>query len=144
MPVAKHAGGRPSKKGTINLTALGVLAALGKTNEELAQAFNISLASLKNYKKDKKFLAAIKKGKLLADKKVEASLYERATGYKHEDVDIKVICNRIVKTKLIKHYPPDPTSMIFWLKNRKPDEWRDKQDLIHSGTIKLEDLVSGE
>jgi hypothetical protein len=142
--MAKHAGGRPSKKGTINLTALAVLAAEGKTNLELAQAFNISLASLKNYKKDKKFLAAIKKGKEDADKKVEVALFKRATGYDHEDVDIKVIQNRIVKTKLIKHYPPDATSMIFWLKNRRPDEWREKHEVQHSGTIKLEDIVSGE
>jgi hypothetical protein len=142
--MAKHAGGRPSKKGTINLTALAVLAAEGKTNLELAQAFNISLASLKNYKKDKKFLAAIKKGKEDADKKVEVALFKRATGYDHEDVDIKVIQNRIVKTKLIKHYPPDATSMIFWLKNRRPDEWREKHEVKHSGTIKLEDIVSGE
>ena len=25
------------------------------------------------------------------------------------------------------HIPPDPTAQIFWLKNRKPDQWREKQ-----------------
>jgi hypothetical protein len=33
----------------------------------------------------------------------------------------------------VRHYPPDPTSMIFWLKNRQPQDWRDKQEHEHTG-----------
>jgi hypothetical protein len=35
----------------------------------------------------------------------------------------------VVETPYTEHYPPDATSMIFWLKNRKPEQWRDKQDV---------------
>ena len=44
-------------------------------------------------------------------------------------MDIKVVDGIIVKTKLIKHYPPDSTAMIFWLKNRQKEKWRDKHDV---------------
>jgi hypothetical protein len=140
----KKKNGRPSKKGTINLKTLCALYAEGKTDLQVAQILDISRRTLLYYKKDKKFLHAITKGKEEVDKEVEVSLFKRATGYEHEDVDIKVIRNQIVKTKIIKHYPPDATSMIFWLKNRKPEQWRDKQELEHSGTLKLEDLVAGD
>ncbi|MDE4014421.1 hypothetical protein Q7499_00930 [Glaesserella parasuis] len=66
---------------------------------------------------------------------VANSLYKRALGYEAPDIDIRVIENQIVETPLIKHYPPDPTSAIFWLKNRQPDKWRDKQIQEVSGTV---------
>ena len=59
---------------------------------------------------------------------VSASLYQRALGYSHDDVDIKVVRGKIVKTKIRKHYPPDTTAAIFWLKNRQKHNWRDKQE----------------
>lgn len=120
--------GRPSKKEDVDLETLAILASFGLTDDQLSKALKISLASLKNYKKDPEFLAALKKGKEISDSRVERSLYERATGYEHPDLDIRVVKNRIVKTKIIKHYPPDATSAIFWLKNRKPDEWREKNE----------------
>jgi hypothetical protein len=46
-----------------------------------------------------------------------------------------------VVTKTVKKIiPPDPTSMIFWLKNRRPESWRDKTEVEHSGGVKLEDF----
>ena len=69
-----------------------------------------------------------------------ASLYHRANGYSHPDVDIKVIDGEIVQTELIKYYPPDATSAIFWLKNRQPKKWRDKQETEHSGRIEVASL----
>ena len=133
--MSKNKGGRPSKKDNIDLDMLYKLASFGLTDAQLAQAFNITEQSLNNYKKDNKFLESLKAGKQEADERVKKSLFERACGYEHEDVDIKVIQNKIVETKLIKHYPPDATSMIFWLKNRRPDEWREKHEVEHSGDL---------
>lgn len=103
------------------------LAAQGKTDEQIAAAIGVSRVTLDNWKKSHPgFLSSLKDAKNLPDGKVEVSLFERATGYSHPDVDIRVVGGEIVQTPIVKHYPPDPTSMIFWLKNRQPKAWRDK------------------
>ena len=61
-------------------------------------------------------------------------MYHRATGYDHDDIDIRTVsvgegCSKIVQTPYIKHIPPDVTAQIFWLKNRRPDSFRDKPEV---------------
>lgn len=57
------------------------------------------------------------------------------------DDELMLVRERFPKTKevlaerKVKEVAPDTTAQIFWLKNRKPDKWRDKQDVEHSGTI---------
>jgi transcriptional regulator with XRE-family HTH domain len=126
-PIKKN--GRPSLKDTIDLDQLTILAEMGLTDAQLAQVFGISEQTLNNYKKDEKFFESIKKGKEISDNRVVRSLFERATGYEHPEVDIRVLDHEIVQTPLTKHYPPDPTAMIFWLKNRRPEDWRDKVEI---------------
>ena len=77
----------------------------------------------------------VKQWKLEADERVEAALYERARGYSHKDVDIKCFEGHVIKTPYIKHYPPDVQAAMFWLKNRKPEVWRDKVDVDVSGKV---------
>ena len=104
------------------------LCLLGATDKDLADFFNVCEATINNWKLEHPtFLESLKMGKQSADANVAMSLYKRATGYDAPDVDIKVIENQIVQTPLIKHYPPDPTSMIFWLKNRRSKDWKDNQ-----------------
>jgi hypothetical protein len=122
----KHPGGRPSKRDTINLQQVAILASFGLTDIQIAQALGISERTLNYYKKDDEFLQSLKSGKAISDERVERALYERAIGYEHPDTDIRVVANQIVETALIKYYPPDTTACIFWLKNRKPDVWKDK------------------
>jgi len=83
------------------------------------------------------FFTTLKDWKETADAEVERSLYERALGY--EVKEEKIFCNNgeIVRAETIRHYPPDPTSMIFWLKNRKPEQWRDKQEHSFEGIDSL-------
>ena len=103
------------------------LAKLGATDEDIAGALDISVATLYNWRNEHpEFLEALKGGKIMADAEVASKLFHRATGYEHPDVDIKVIDGQIVITDLVKHYPPDTTAAIFWLKNRRPDLWREK------------------
>jgi hypothetical protein len=125
----KSPGGRPSKKKTIKLGLVEMLASFALTDAQISKALGISEKSLNNYKHDEKFLQALKAGKDIADGRVERSLFERATGYSHPDTDIRAVEGEIVKTDIIKHYPPDTTACIFWLKNRKRREWRDKQQI---------------
>jgi hypothetical protein len=53
-------------------------------------------------------------------------------------MDIRVVQGEIVQTPIRKFYPPDTTAAIFWLKNRKPGEWRDKQELEHTGSVTIQ------
>ena len=113
------------------------------TDVEMADILNITEATLTHWKKaHPKFFTSVKEAKKEADASVVKSLHERAVGYSIEED--KVFCNSegdVTTVKTIKHYPPDPTSMIFWLKNRQPKEWRDKHDHEHGINTDLADLL---
>ena len=105
----------------------------GLTNDEIAIKLGISTSTLYNWqKKYVEFLEALKRGKKVVDAKVEKALLKRALGYDYEET--KIIMNesgkkKVEKTK--KQVKPDTTAQIFWLKNRLPDKWRDKQEINH-------------
>lgn len=103
----------------------------GLTDEQIAHNMGIRRSTL--YEWRKKFVAisdTLKKSKEVADRYVENALYKRAVGYeeiveKKQRVLHGVVVEENITTKQI---PPDVTAMIFWLKNRKPDVWRDKTE----------------
>lgn len=132
------AGGRPSSYKKEYVAQAAKLAALGATDADMANFFEVAISTFSLWKvKHQEFSEALKGAKEIADVRVETALYNRAMGYSHEDTDIRVIEGQVIVTPMIKHYPPDTTAAIFWLKNRKPDEWRDKRDIEHSGQIDL-------
>lgn len=103
------------------------LAKLGATDIEIAEAFEVSTSTIRDWiGLYPEFSLSRKKGKMFADAEVASKLFHRATGYEHPDVDIKVVDGQIVITDLVKHYAPDTTAAIFWLKNRQPAKWRDR------------------
>ena len=124
--------GRPSKQKNISLPQLEKMAGYGLTDEQIADILQICTATLKNYKQNPKFLTALKKGKEKADNFVVGSLFHRAIGYSHPELQLFCYKGKIIQKEIIKHYPPDPIAMIFWLKNRQPENWRDKTDIEHS------------
>ena len=110
----------------------------------LADFFKVSQPTISNWKtRHPEFKAAIRAGKEDADASVASALANRALGYEvtetvevqHGVFDYNERGEKILKptkfTKTItkKKYPPDPTSMIFWLKNRHKDYWRDKREV---------------
>ena len=100
------------------------LCKLGATDMDLADFFGVVKSTINMWKvKHPEFNDALVLGKDAADKNVEQSLYHRAIGYSHPDVDIKVIDGQIVQTEIIKHYPPDTKAAVTWLYNRKRDDW---------------------
>lgn len=100
---------------------------MGATNDELAAYFGVTKRTIINWMEEhEEFGIAVTAGKDSADLEVVAKLYQRATGYSHPDVDIKVVDGCIVETPLIKHYPPDTVACIFWLTNRQRKDWRRK------------------
>ncbi|WP_312800282.1 terminase [Pseudomonas sp.] len=105
------------------------LCKLGLTDKELAEYFEVSEQTLNAWKKaHPAFLESLKGGKTMADAEVASKLFHRATGYSHDDLDIRVVNGEIIQTPIIKHYPPDTTAAIFWLKNRQRNKWRDKPE----------------
>jgi len=122
--------GRPSKYQPEYVNQVVKLCRLGATDKAIADFFEVNEDTINEWKKrHPEFSEALKRGKLQADAEVADKLFQRATGYSHPDVDIKVISGKIRKTKLIKHYPPDTTAAIFWLKNRAKEIWREKQHI---------------
>jgi len=130
----KHPGGRPTKyEYDYNRQAL-ILAEKGFTDKDIAEVFEVTEQTINNWKNQfPQFFESLKKGKQIADKKVTQSLYFRALGYSHPEVHISNYQGDVTKTDIIKHYPPDPVSMIFWLKNRDKNNWRDDKNLNIGG-----------
>jgi transposase-like protein len=115
----------------------GELALMGKTNPEIAHALGVTAETLNQWRKQfPEFSDAIKGNKDQADSVVVASLYQRACGYEYTEKSERVEPEKgTTITTTIKQVAPDVTAQIFWLKNRQPKDWRDKQQVEHSGTV---------
>lgn len=124
------------------LTLLEGWARDGLTYEQIAKNMGIGLTTLKEWRqKDSTIATTLKKGREVADYEVENALFKRATGYtiqiKEQKIDKDGCVHDLVKDV---HVPGDTTAQIFWLKNRKPIEWREKQE-ISVNTNPIEDLT---
>ena len=120
------------------------LCLLGAIDKEIADFFGIQESTLNLWKqKHPQFMESIKKGKELADVKVAESLYKRACGYKKKSIQFATFRGEITdREEYIEDVPPDTTAAIFWLKNRKSDVWREKQEI--ATTIKSYSLFEEE
>lgn len=102
---------------------------MGATDRDIADFFEVSESTLNNWKlKHPALLESLKRSKDEADALVEQSLFRRAMGYTHPATKFFQAGGSILREDYVEHYPPDATSMIFWLKNRQPDRWRDKRE----------------
>ena len=108
------------------------LCQLGATDVDLADFFEVSINTIGNWKtRYPEFLGSLKAGKDHADARVERSLYQRAVGYTFDSV--KIFLPKDSREPVLvphrEHVPPDVTAQIFWLKNRRKDEWRDRHEM---------------
>lgn len=128
--------GRPTKYKEEYAEQAYKLCLLGHTDEELAQFFEVHVSTIYQWKIDyPEFSDAIKNGKEFADVEVVRSLYKRATGM---SLKKQVVKGEGAIVEVEDEIPPDTTAMIFWLKNRQPKKWRDKQVTEHEGGITVE------
>jgi hypothetical protein len=142
--------GRPDKFETnVDLKQVETLAQLGLTEAEICSVVGVSVASLNTYKKKHpELLESLRRGKVVADSKVVASLYKRATGIEYTETTRRtrrmpnangtftmVVVSEDTTTKFIA---PDPTSCFFWLQNRKPDRWKRTNSMAGVGDLSEE------
>jgi hypothetical protein len=128
----------------------------GLTDEQIAKNLGIGKTAFYKYKKEHaEFANTLKRGKEVIDYEVENALLKRALGYEYTEVTKERIldrdeagqplvdihglpCYKMVVTKTVKkEVAPDTTAQIFWLKNRKPKDWKDKRDVEHSGAVDI-------
>ena len=134
-PTPKPKGRKPIYKVAF-IEQAGQLYERGATDVEVAAFFGVSTKTIYRWShKYPLFCLALKNGKAAADDRVERSLYHRATGYTFEAEKVFQYQGEIVRAKVIEHVPPSDTAMIFWLKNRRPEDWRDKHEIDHTGSI---------
>lgn len=107
------------------------LCRLYATDEDIADFIGVSVRTLYKWKLRHPELGhALKRTREEVDAQVEQSLFRRATGYSHKAVKMFQAGGQVIEKKYTEHYPPDPTSMIFWLKNRQPEKWRDRREIV--------------
>lgn len=144
----KNKGGRKSKYQTHvepKLFEVECWARDGLIDEQIAKNLGVAYSTFRTYvNKFPALSAALKKGKEVIDYEVENALLKRALGYNYKEVTQERVFNEelgmfdLTTTKVVKkEVVPDTTAQIFWLKNRKPNDWRDKQDIQHSGGMDI-------
>ena len=119
------------------------LAKRGYTDAQMAKALGVDRATLHRWcKRYPELKEASEDGKEIADDVIVDSLYNRAKGHTIKDKKILKNPDGSVRQEITeREVSPDTTACIFWLKNRRPKEWRDKHDVEHSGEVEQSVII---
>ena len=118
----------------------------GLTDEQIAKNMGIGYSTLQAWKsKYRDIQDTLKRGKEVVDREVENALLKRALGYTYNEVtqETDEFGELAVSKVVTKQVSPDVTAQIFWLKNRKPKEWRDRKETELSGNIGVNNPFEG-
>ena len=112
----------------------------GLTNDQIAHNIGIARGTLYEWQKTyPDFKDALKRGKAVVDRMVESALLKNALGFHYRE---EMVTNSGEVVEVSKYQNPHTTSQIFWLKNRKPEAWRDRQEIDQ--TMRTIDIVIGD
>ncbi|MCG2628297.1 helix-turn-helix domain-containing protein [Bradyrhizobium sp. WYCCWR 13023] len=120
------------------------LCELGATEFDLAGFFKVSVPTIWRWRTSiPEFCNAVGAGKYKSDDRVEMSLYHRAVGYSFHTEKVFQHQGQIVRAPIIEHVPPDVGAAALWLKNRRPQQWRDRQEEVRIDVhMSLAELVN--
>lgn len=117
----------------------------GLTDKQIAHNIGIAVSTLNNWKNNYvELMESLKRGKEVIDRQVENALLKRALGYTYTEVKTEETDEYTKTTRTIKEVVPDTTAQIFWLKNRKPDVWRDRPKSDDKDVLEKLDKVLNE
>lgn len=110
-------------------------AILGAVDTEVAAFFEVSDRTIYSWKlSHPAFAEALAVGKEVANKRVEKSLYQRAIGFEHAAEEVFCANGKVTRVKTVKKYPPDTGAIVFYLCNRDPENWRQKNQIDHTSS----------
>ena len=122
----------------------------GLTDIQIANNLGISKTTFYKLKNEHSELSELlKKGKEQIDYQVENALLKRALGYEYEDKTYETRYDKkqdeyieVLTKRVTKQVAPDTTAQIYWLNNRKPKKWRNKQDIdVSNNGISLAEAI---
>ena len=116
----------------------------GLTDKQIAEIMGVAYSTFRDWIKRFPALSApLKRGKEVIDRQVENALLKRALGYEYVETTKELTDLGLTVTKQVtKQVAPDTTAQIFWLKNRKPKEWRDKKETEVTGNLNVNNPFS--
>jgi hypothetical protein len=110
---------------------------------QLAAHWGVSEQTLNNWKQaHPEFLESLNAGKDVTNDRVEQALVKRALGWEHDAVKMFWDGDKVVEHKYVERYPGDTTAQIFFLKNRMPEQYRDKQTIEHEFGATVEAMIT--
>jgi len=143
--VVRNMAGRPCKWKELDmpsrLEAVTGWCKQGYTDKEMCAMLGVSLSVFSEWKnRYPEFKEAIKSGKDTANGEILNAAFKQTTGFYYKEVvPIKVKVDRdteeIQMVEVEKFLPPNPTMSIFMLKNRMPNDYKDKREMTIDGNM---------
>ena len=105
----------------------------GLIDEQIASNIGVSYSTFRDWKKKFPALSAVlKQSKDVVDRQVENALFKSAIGFEYEE---ETVTNAGDVVLVKKYSKPNTTAQIFWLKNRKRNQWTDKSEVEVTGAV---------
>lgn len=132
---AKGPGGRPESYHPRFAEIARAMCRLGATDFDLACEFGVRTETIWSWRcKYPEFSNSTLEGKEAFDNRIERSLAQRAAGYSYHTEKVFNYEGQIIRAEIVEHVPPDVSAIRLWLMNRRPEVWRDKQEVKLDGS----------
>jgi hypothetical protein len=121
--------GRPTLYNPEHASRARELCARGATNPDLAGRFGVARSTIDLWlSTHPEFAEAVQQGRDMADACAVESLFSRVTGYTHQAEKVFIYCGETRTATYTVHVPPEVRACLFWLRNRRPEDWRAKPE----------------